>query len=116
MFSIFRQPIQGLRRPAGAYVNGLWVANPDPEPITIRASIQPASGSQLARLPEGKRTNPTYALRSEEAIQEAIADSHDADVFDFYGRRWEVIDLRTWQNGIINHYEALVQGSQYGLD
>lgn len=116
MFSVFRQPIPGWRRPKGTWVGGVFQPAPNPEPITIRASIQPASGSQLERLPQGKRTNATYALRADDVIQEAMADDNDADVFEFYGRKWEVVDLRVWQNGIINHYEALVQGSQYEPD
>ena len=90
-FEQFNQTLTGTRKSGGAYVNGVWT------PSVIRSSVQPSSDKELKLLPEGRREDGAYTLRSKSEILEG-------DVFDIYGEDHEVTKRQVWQNGVIPHY------------
>lgn len=95
-FAEFNQTVTGTRLGAGSYVNGVWTPSV-PVALSIESSVQPASENQLLLLPEGRRTDGAYALRSESEIREK-------DVFSIYGNDHEVLRVQVWQNSIIPHW------------
>ena len=94
--SSFRQIVAGQRPGAGSYVDGVWTPG-EPAPLSIRASVQPASENELKLLPEGRREDGAYALRTASEILMG-------DVFMIDGERHEIIKRQVWQNNVIPHY------------
>jgi hypothetical protein len=95
-FPQFDLLIPGTRKGAGAYTNGAWVPTA-PGNISIRGSVQPASENELRLLPEGRREDGAYAIRSRSEIR-------TGDVFTIGGQAHEVLRAQVWQNGVIPHY------------
>lgn len=95
-FVEFNQTVTGVRRAAGTYVNGVFVPGAE-TPLSIESSVQPASEIELRLLPEARREDGAYSLRSESEIR-------NGDIFTLFGDEYEVLRLQVWQNGIIPHY------------
>jgi hypothetical protein len=95
-FPQFDRLIPGTRKGAGVYTSGTWVPTA-PTNISIRGSVQPASENELRLLPEGRREDGAYAIRSRSEIR-------TGDVFTIVGQAHEVIRAQVWQNGVIPHY------------
>ena len=98
-FAQFNKTLAGSRKGSGSYVGGVWVPGSAAQ-ITIAASVQPASENELKLLPEGRREDGAYALRSKQEIRAE-------DVFPIYGDDHEVLRVQVWQNGVIPHYLGL---------
>ena len=103
-FAQFNQIVTGTRKTGGAYVDGVWTPAASAA-ISIATSVQPASDNELKLLPEGRREDGTYALRSRSEIL-------TGDVFLIYGEPHEVIKRQVWQNGVIPHYMGLAVREQ----
>ena len=103
-FGQFNQIITGTRKTTGEYVNGVWTPAV-PAPLTIASSVQPTTGDDMQRLPEGRRIDAAYTLRSKSEIR-------NGDVFDLFGVDHEVVRVEPWQNGVIPHYMALTVAVQ----
>jgi len=95
-FAEFNQTLSGTRNAAGSYVNGVWV-NGAPANISLACSVQPSTGKEILLLPEGRRTESAYTLRS-------VAEIKEGDKFTIFGDVHEVLKVQVWQNGIISHY------------
>lgn len=84
------------RRQAGALFRG--VAGPITSTLmTIQASVQPATGKDLLRLPEGRRANQTRVIFTTTEL--FVGDQGDpflADVVMINGEPWEVQHVETW--------------------
>lgn len=98
-FDEFNQTLTGIRPSGGGYVNGVWTPGPF-DPITIGASVQPSNENELKLLPEGRRVDGAYSLRSFTEIKEK-------DIITIYGDDYEVLKVQSWLNGVINHYLAI---------
>lgn len=98
-FVEFNQTVNGVRRAAGTYVNGVFVPGAE-TPLSIESSVQPASEIELRLLPEARREDGAYSLRSESEIR-------NGDIFTLFGDEYEVLRLQVWQNGVIPHYMAV---------
>lgn len=84
------------RRTAAGYLRG--VANPTTdETFAIRASVQPATGKDLLRLPEGRRADETRIIFT--TTQLLIGDeglTTEADTVSIDGQNWEVQHVESW--------------------
>ena len=100
-FSQFNQSIPRSRRSPGAYILGVWT----PGGViadTIEASVQPASRDDLKLLPEGRRVEGAYSIRS-------TAEIRAEDVLTLYGVAHEVIATERWGNAVLPHWLGLAQ-------
>lgn len=84
--------------------------------LTIRACVQPATGKDLLRLPEGRRSNETRALFTTTQLYTGdIASAFQADQVIIDGDPWEVQHVEDWnQGGAMNQngataYRIIVQ-------
>lgn len=96
-----------VTRPAvGTYgSDGVHVAGA-PSTFTITASIQPATGRQLMVLPEEQRAQEVRAVYTNTAL---LAKPGAVDRITIAGERWDVISVKTYENGDRGtHYEALI--------
>ena len=87
--------------------NDVW------DSFQIKASVQPLDGKTLATLPENQRTLETYRVYTStelKTIREKEVPKLKADRITIFGRLFEVIRVDNWQNGLINHYKAIVSG------
>ena len=102
MFAVFNQTVSGTRASgAGDYDTPDGSYNPPARvAIGIQSSVQPSPDKELKLLPEGRRTDGAYSLRSATEIREG-------DIFSIYGNDHEVLKVQVWQNGIIPHYMAI---------
>lgn len=84
------------RSVAGVYTSGRWVPGAT-SPVTVRASVQPATPKQLERLPEGLRTKAGVSVWSTTALRTADeATGLVADVIAWDGASWEVQQVEHW--------------------
>lgn len=103
--SLPRQRITLTRYGAGSYVAGEWVEGAETE-IEIRASIQPAKGRDLDRIPEGRTLAGVVKLITSSELQ-AGGENTNPDRFTWSGSEYEIMYVDHWKNGLITHYEAL---------
>lgn len=103
-FGQFNQTVTGTRKNGGSYVAGVWTPAAT-SALSIAASVQPASENELKLLPEGRREDGAYALRSRSEILMG-------DVFLIGGEPHEIIKRQVWQNGVIPHYLGLAVREQ----
>lgn len=85
------------RRAASSFTHGRAQAGPGLPPFTIRASVQPANGRDLQRLPEGRRAIETRVIYSPTQLQVGgQAAELEADMVEIEGRLWEVQLAEPW--------------------
>lgn len=102
------------RRATSGYTGGIANA-PTNTTVSISASVQPANGRDLLRLPEGRRTQETQVVFSATELRVGGENlGYDADLITIAGRTWEVQQVQTWvppgadpSDGV--GYRALVQ-------
>jgi len=110
------------RRQRAAYSRG--IAQPTNDfTITIKACVQPATGKDLLRLPEGRRSNETRVLFTTTELDCGDVDSDfEADTVTIDGAFWEVQHVEFWtQGGFLNQtrpagYRVIVQAPTPGTD
>jgi len=102
----FRQSITFTQRAAGSRTNGHWVEGSETQ-IPIQASIQPASPSDIAALPEGRRNTKTFRLYSDTLLND-LSSAQSPDIVTLFGEKYEVTSLLPWRNNVINHYKYIV--------
>jgi hypothetical protein len=103
-FIQFNQTIVGEIPGAQTNVGG-FLQEGTPTPLSIEGSIQPASSRDLETLPEGRRINKTYAVYTQDEMQENWR-------LTIYGQSYTCVDPGVWQNGVLPHYKALMQKTE----
>lgn len=84
------------RRAAAVYVHGRAQAGVD-STIQIVASVQPVTGNDLLRLPEGRRSVETRVLFTATELRAGgQGKDHEADHVEMDGERWEVQLAEKW--------------------
>lgn len=102
---IARQNITLKRVAPGSYdVNGVWVEGAVTS-STIAASVQPASGKELDRLPEGRMYKEAFTLYTSTALN--ADEDNNADQVTIFGKDFTIVNVEVWRNGILPHYKAL---------
>ena len=96
------------RRVAGSYVNGIYVPGAT-STFTIIAAIVPATGRDLLRLPEGRRSVETRILfTTSTMLVGAQAGTNDADLVTVDGDVWEVQQSEAWK-AATGYCRAIIQ-------
>lgn len=66
-------------------------------PVPLQASVQPATGRQVMRLPEGLRSDETIALWTSTRLRGALEeDTSRGDRLTWQGRVYEVQIVKAW--------------------
>jgi hypothetical protein len=107
----FRRPFTVKRMTnAGSWVNGRFIpGDVKPAEITVQASKHPTTGKNLEALPEGRRASESYTLiTSTELFTEDVNTSREADIVVIGNQDFEVIKVKPYDNGVINHFEVIV--------
>jgi len=110
-----RYPVTILRRAAGAYVSGRWVAGTAGAPETILATVQPArlvDYDELEPLPEGRRVEALVRVYTAEPLEIAGEDpGSSGDLLEWPDGlrtgRYVFMARSPWQSRIIPHYRYL---------
>lgn len=96
------------RRSAATYVLGRSQPG-GTAPLTIDASVQPATGRDLLRLPEGRRTTETRVVYTPTPLLVGgQGTANEADLIAIDGRTWEVQLAESWP-GAPGYCRAIVQ-------
>lgn len=76
--------------------------------FSIRAAVQPVSGRDLLRLPEGLRTSELIAIWTATALQTASPQGAPADRIAYNGTNYEVQQVEYWaENG--GYYKVIAK-------
>lgn len=101
------QPLTVTRRGAGVVTNGIVAEGPS-STLPIVAGVQPASGRDLQRLPEGRRSTATLVLYTVTPLLVGNAGAaNEADVVTIDGEEWEVQHVEHWRRS--GYYRVIVQ-------
>lgn len=89
----------------GSHVDGAWV-DAAPTTSTAQATVQPARGRDLLRLPEGRRGSEAIRVITPTALVVAAGagNTRRADVIVWNGQRYEVEAVETYDGA---HYDAI---------
>lgn len=99
------------RRAAATITSGRAVAGAVTT-LTIRASVQPASGRDLMRLEEGRRSNETRVVfTTTKLLVGEQGGANEADLVSIDGASWEVQHVETWPSTIPNFYRVVLQAA-----
>jgi hypothetical protein len=101
-----RRDLEVTRPAGGEYVEGVYQEGATSS-LTIQASVQPLSGRQLQALPEGRRNRESYRLFSDQGLRPYDGQNPDRVLID--GHEFEVFSVSPWQNGILPHFDMIVQ-------
>lgn len=107
------RPVTVTRRGAPTVTKGR-VTPATPTTHSINANVQPLSGSELLRLPEGLRTRETVALWTDGDLRTADESAGVlADTVTVSGRTYEIELVEDWQfhGGYRRFIAAKVEGS-----
>lgn len=117
----FRKPFTVMRAGTGAFVNGIWTPQSEAA-VTIQATIQPAILTDYDRIQSafaGERLGRVIRIYTSEVLNVADprANANGAGVVadviiyqlapDVGSGRFRVIDVSTWQSGVLPHYRYL---------
>lgn len=100
----------------GERVKGRWVEGSETR-TEFAGTWQPASGQDLQKLPEGKRSDETFKCFAPIEIEFTAADADkgvSGDRIEKDGVRYEVILAAPWNNGILPHWELLCKREKEG--
>lgn len=93
------------RHGAGDYVEGVFVPG-SVTTSTIQASVQPAGGKELQRLPEGERLQDYLAVWTTSELL-TLEGSRAPDRLVIDGAEYEVVAVEDWLSEG-NYYKAIV--------
>jgi hypothetical protein len=106
--SILKEPINVYRKSSGQYVNGRWREGVETLLVHKHTSVQPVSAADLQMIPEGESLDGAIRVFDiEELFSQNIDGGVEADVIEYYGRRYKVVRVDPWRNQIMDYYEAL---------
>lgn len=101
----FRKPFTIKRTVAGAYVNGVYVEGAE-STITIQASVQPISGTDMVVIPEGRRASDIVKIYTDSDLfgQGDAGSGQSPDRLVYRGADYEISTKDPNQSDVINHY------------
>lgn len=101
-----------IRRHAATSAKGKSKASTvAPDEFEVTASVQPATGRDLQRLPEGRRTEETKTVITTTRLQVGGQGAeYEADRVVIDGAEWEAQNVKDWPG----HCECLVQLASAG--
>lgn len=81
-------------------------------PFTLAASVQPAGGRQVLRLPEGLRSTETIALWTSTELRGALEEGATGDRLTWQGTVYEVQVVKPWRQA--GYFEAIATRVPHG--
>lgn len=97
------------RTAAATLVKGKRVAGAT-STVNIIASVQPASGRDLLRLPEGRRSVETRIVyTATQLFVGAQGAGFESDVVTIDGEKWEVQQVQSWESVDPTYWRCIVQ-------
>lgn len=85
------------RRNPGSYVNGKWVEGSLITPLVAFASIQPMTGREMMRIPEGDRNRERKIAYSADLLKVAEPTAKTkADILNVDGQDFQVESVEPW--------------------
>lgn len=106
----FRKPHQVVLREEGGYVQGTWVDGIELEPISILASVQPASAGdydQMRAEPGGRRIERMVRIYTDARLPVAGETDQNGAILLWEGGRYVVIAVSPWRSTALAHYRYL---------
>ena len=91
--------------------NGNWIeAKEGTNRIKAKGSIQPVTGSDLAKLPESFKDVEVLKVYTKQELR-TVDDSinQEPDILQFDGKRYQVAQVEKWRQLSTNHYKAYVR-------
>ncbi len=108
MSTLFPRPYT-IRRRDRALVRGVWVPG-TATTATILGSVQPLSGSDLETMEAGSRDIGKVWIYTDSILRKRVEGSTtEADVLEYDGSLWEVIDTRSYLSGLLPHRKHLAE-------
>jgi len=107
-FSLVKKtPVDILRHAEGDYVDGEWVEGVETT-VTIQANVHPFSDYQVMILPESDRTKSWVWLFTSDLVRQKKegVNGYGADRFMWDGDLYEVMAVRNYKMGVVDHREA----------
>lgn len=107
-FSLVKKiPVVITRETQGTFIDGDWVEGTE-EQITIQANVHPFSDYQVMMLPESDRTKSWMWLFTVSDIRQKKEGSQGwgPDRFTWDGDLYEVMAVRNYRMGVVDHREA----------
>lgn len=103
--SSFRKPQTILRMMPGEYVDGVFIPGVE-APLTIQASVQPLSDTDLINLPSGRRASDVVKMYtvSDLLTTEDMGADQQPDKLVWRGTVYEISSKSVRQSDVINHY------------
>lgn len=92
----------------GGYVDGRWIEG-EYSTVTRKVNIQPIRYHQTLLLPESERSKQWFVLYSADELRASQEGQNgwDADRFEWEGHTYEIMKVRRWQMGVLDHWEAM---------
>lgn len=111
----FKQHVRVIRRDGGA-VDDTGVYKPgEAEELDIKASVQPLNLQEYTFFAADGGRNASYIKLYSNTPLRAVKEAHGdydaqtADIVQWQGRQFEVIECDAWQNRVINHYKIIAK-------
>lgn len=104
----FRKLVTITRRTGGAYGDdGRWTPGM-PEDISILASVQPLNYRDYSEIQaDGVRTRRAVKIYTDTELFPARPGiSQEADILNWQGTRWEIVQCDPYQMQVISHFKA----------
>jgi hypothetical protein len=98
--------IQVVPRTAGSYVKGRWTGEAAGTPHNIQGTWQPATETEIQRLPEGRRERSVFRLYTKSLLN-SLSQTKNPDRVTVDGVTYELYAREKWGNGLIPHYKYL---------
>lgn len=97
-----------LRKTPGEYVKGKYVEGFE-VPFTIEANVQPTKMQEILQMKESDRTRDWITVYSASELQtlEQGDDGKKADIVQWEGKLWEVVKVKHYKMGVLDHYKAV---------
>ncbi len=103
--SLFNTRTLSVIRTAGSWVNGKWVKVDQPA-FSITGSWQPIPGDVLELAQDSKRSRKIFeCFTYTQVFATDQTTNKPSDIIEVDGDQYEIIELDSWQNGIISHYK-----------
>lgn len=104
----FRKSVTMTRRTGGAHgEDGRWTPG-TPEEISILASVQPLNARDYSEIQaDGVRTRRAVKIYTDTELFPARPGiQREADILNWRGARWEIVQCDPYQMGVISHFKA----------
>jgi hypothetical protein len=106
----FESGIAVTRYSAPTRTEGIYNDDSVETPLVIVASVQPMDGDTLLLFPEGERQREMLLVFTATLLRTVDEETNTpADTVTWNGHEYEVIKVRPYQMGALDHYECVIK-------